>query len=303
MSRTKEIINKFPSFYNSWDKESTIFKVVSTFGTQLDEAEKDIDVILRSKWVDTAKRKDLEMLGAIYNINRRANEPDKDYRNRLKTAIQGFKGGGTISAIRTSLRIMLGLDPKYPLKIIENPPRKVREDIKVKSGEAWEMSSKSIQDAENVSIEIDVEEGNSIKDPTIINMETDESITFNGNILAEKKLLIKDNSAVLGGKDMTDKLSRKTIPVIPRKKTELRYMESLESKIGIFDSARFDKHVFAVDISTVSIIFDWRAYQPATFEVHIPREIMQERGVSEENIRDVVNSVKATGVNAIIKLI
>lgn len=303
MSRSEEIINKLPNFYKSWDKESTIFKFVSAFGTQLDESEKDIEGILRAKWVDTAKGKDLEMLGGIYNISRRANESDKDYRNRLKTAIQGFKGGGTINAVLTALRIMLGLDAKYPLKIIENPVKKIQENVKLKSGETWEMSSKSIIDAENVSITIEVNEGDSIKDPKIINMENSDSIAFNGKISSGEKLFITDNSAVIGKNAVEDKLSRKTIPEIPRKKTKWRYTESLKSKIGVFDSARFDEHVFAVDVSTASITFEWTSYQPAAFEVHIPKSIADERGISEESIIDVVNSVKAAGVNAVIKFI
>ncbi|MDI6729987.1 MAG: hypothetical protein QMD06_00370 [Candidatus Altarchaeum sp.] len=303
MSRSEEIINKFPNFYKSWDKESTVFKLVSAFGTQLDEFEKDLDGILRSKWVDTSKGKDLEMLGGIYNIHRRVNEPDKDYRNRLKTAIQGFKGGGTINAVLTSLRIMLGLDSKYPLKIIENPVKKIHENIKLKSGETWEMSSKSITCAENAGITIEVNEGDSIKDPKIINMESGDSIAFNGTVSAGEKLFIRDNSAVIGKKDVTDNLSRKTIPEISRKKTKWRYTESLKGKIGVFDSARFDEYVFAVDVSTVSIIFEWTAYQQASFEVQIPKNIIAERGISEKSIIDVLNSVKAAGVNAVIWLI
>jgi len=134
----KKIAEKFPSLYRTWDKKSIIYNIVNSFGTQLDEAEKDLDIILRSKWVDTAKGKDLEMLGGIYNIQRRVNESDKDYRNRLKTAIQGFKGGGTINAILAALITVLNVSLNE-IKIVENPPKRLQENISVKPMQVWEM--------------------------------------------------------------------------------------------------------------------------------------------------------------------
>ncbi|PKP60304.1 MAG: hypothetical protein CVT89_00030 [Candidatus Altiarchaeales archaeon HGW-Altiarchaeales-2] len=299
---TKKIAEKFPSLYRTWDKDSTIYNIVRSFGTQLDEAEKDVDGILRSKWVDTAKGKDLEMLGKIYNMQRRANESDKDYRNRLKTAIQGFKGGGTINAVLTALIIVLNVG-LTEIKIIENPSKRLRESISVKPMQVWEMCSKSIKDAENVEVIIEIEEGEYIQNPCIINMDNNEEIKFNGKISYGEKLIIRDNSVTLNGKDITDKISGKKFPTIYRKKMKWRYMESLKTKIGVFDTSRFDESIFPIGISKVAIKFEWLSYQPATFEIYVPKNIMAEKGISENNVTDIINSVKSAGVNAIVKFV
>lgn len=297
---TKRIAEKFPNLYRTWDKESTIYKIVRCFGTQLDEAEKDLDGILRSKWVDTAKGKDLEMLGEIYNMQRRVNESDKDYRNRLKTAIQGFKGGGTINAILTALIIVLNIDLKE-IKIIENPSKRLRESISIKPMQVWEMCSKSIKDAENVEVTIEIEEGEYIQNPCIINIDNNEEIKFNGKISYGEKLIIRDNSVTLNGKDITDKISGNKFPTIYRKKMKWRYIESLKTKIGVFDTSRFNESIFPIGISKVAIKFEWVSYQPATFEIYVPKNIMDEKGISENNVTDIINSVKSAGVNAVVK--
>lgn len=299
---TENIVKKFPNLYRIWDKKSTIYNIVSTFGTQLDEIEKELNGILRSKWVDTAKGKDLEMLGEIYNIQRRANESDKDYRNRLKTAIHEFKGGGTINAILTALKIALNIDLKE-IKIIENPPKRMVESISVKPTQVWEMCSKSIKDAENVEVTIEIEEGEYIQDPCIINMDNNEDIKFNGKISYGEKLIIRDNSVTLNGKDVSDKISGKKFPTIYRKKTKWRYIESLKTKTGVFDISRFNESIFPIGMSKVAIKFEWTSYQPATFEIYVSKSIIAEKGLSENNVIDIINSVKSAGVNAIVKFI
>lgn len=297
---TEKIAEKFPNFYRVWDKESTIYNIARSFGIRLDEAEKNLDDILRSKWVDTAKGKDLEMLGGIYNMQRRVNESDKDYRNRLKTAIQGFKGGGTINAILAALIIVLNVSLNE-IKIIENPSKRVQEIISVRHAQVWEMCSKSIKDAEDVEVTIEIEEGKDIQNPSIVNEDTNEEIKFNGKISYGEKLIIRDSSASLNGKDVTDKISRKKFPEIYRKKMKWRYIESLKTKIGVFDTSRFNESIFPTGISKVAIKFEWVSYQPATFEIYVPKNTIVEKGISENNVIEIINSVKSAGVNAIVK--
>ena len=300
MSGTQRIIDRFPSFYKSWDITSLIYKVVSALGKRLDEAEKELVAILRAHWVDTAMRSDLNSLGVLYNMKRRPNESDSSYRNRLKRAIIEYKGGGTISAVLTSVKTVLGLAEEHHLELIENPPRMTFKELEVKTGETWRLSSESISDA-IPSITIGVETENSkITNPTITNLDTEESITFEGVIQSGKKLSIKDGKATLDGVDVTQKLSTTKIPKLLRKESNWRYTELVEREIGVFDAARFDGSVFEIGIPPATVGFKWTAYQPATFEIRIPRGVISESDLSLA--QEVVDSIKAVGVKATVKM-
>lgn len=300
MSGTQRIIDRFPSFYKSWDITSLISRVVSALGKRLDEAEKEIVAVLRAHWVDTAMRSDLDSLGASYNMKRRPNESDSDYRNRLKRAIIEFKGGGTVSAVLTSVKAWLGLPEEHHLELIENPPKRIHKELEVKTGETWRLSSASISDAVP-SITIGVEtEDSKITNPTITNIDTNESITFKGVIQSGKRLNIKDGKATLNGVDVTKKLSTTTIPKLLRKESNWRYTELIEREIGVFDAARFDGSVFEIGIPPATLGFKWTAYQPATFEIQIPRGVTSESALSLA--QEVIDSIKAVGVKATVKL-
>jgi len=116
-------------------------------------------------------------------------------------------------------------------------------------------------------------------------------------------LIITKDSVTLNGKDVTDKISGKNFPTIYRKKMKWRYAESLKTKIGVFDTSCFNESIFPIGISKVAINFEWTSYQPATFEIYVPKNIIAEKGISENNVTDIINSVKSTGVNAVVKFI
>lgn len=304
MERTWRILDRFPSFYKTWDRTSLVFHVVSALGKRVDEAEKDLFAIMRGHWVDKALRIDLDNLGALYNIGRKPGENDSVYRNRLKRAIIEFKGGGTISALQSSLKAALGLPLDYPLELVENPPREMRKELKVRTGETWWQTSKSISDA-TMRIEISVvNEGVKITNPTITNLDTGETVTFNGTIHSGEQLKIEEGKGFLNGVDVSEELSSRVLPKLLRRGATLRYSELLKKEIGIFDSelALFDQSMFAVDIPMVRIILTWLAYQPATFEVRIPREAVSMKG-GAQIAQEVVDSIKASGVRGIIKYV
>ena len=70
----------------------------------------------------------------------------------------------------------------------------------------------------------------------------------------------------------------------------------------MFDTAKFDEHTFAVKIPAVKIRFDWTRLQPATFEVVIKSKALEGSGYSVPYLENVVNSMKAAGVKAIINV-
>jgi hypothetical protein len=302
LERTERILNVFPDYYKTWDSDSRIFKVINAYGKRIDEAEKDLFSLLRAHWVDKAYNTDLDRLGAIYNMERNLGESDSEYRGRLKRAIMEFKGGGTISAILSSVKIALNLPTDYSLELNENPPKEIIKEFSFTTGDFFTISSESVLDAKP-SIDISVEtEDAEISNPTLTNTDTNEVITFMGTIKSEEHLKIEDGKAVLNDEDVTEKLSATTIPQLLRKGSTWSYTEIIEEEIGVFDVAQFDHSIFAFGIPTVKVVLNWTAFQPATFEISIPKNTLY-RGNDISLVEAVVNSIKAVGVKAIINVI
>ena len=108
--------------------------------------------------------------------------------------------------------------------------------------------------------------------------------------------------ALLDKKDVTQMLSSKEIPIILRKGSTWQYNESLEKRIGVFDTAKFDEHMFAVKVPSVKLRFDWVKLQLATFEVKVNSKALSRSGYSASYLEKVVHSMKAAGVRAIINV-
>jgi hypothetical protein len=92
------------------------------------------------------------------------------------------------------------------------------------------------------------------------------------------------------------------VPNLLRKGSVWKYSEALLEKIGVFDTAIFDEHTFAVGVPTVRLHFEWTRRQPATFMIKIKSETLMKNGITESNLQKTVDSLKAAGVNAIIKV-
>ena len=133
-------------------------------------------------------------------------------------------------------------------------------------------------------------------------LDTKQSITFKGKLESGKQLIIKQNLALLDEEDVTEKVIPKEPPLLLRKGSEWRYSEDLSKRIGVFDAGKFDEHTFAMGIPKVKVAFSWMRRQPATFEIQLKSEALLNSGLDESYLQTEVNSIKAAGVNAIIKL-
>jgi hypothetical protein len=302
LQRTQRILERLPSFYKTWDPTSLLFKVVCSLAKRLDEAQKDLVAILRAHWVDKALTLDIDHLGALYNMTRNPGETDVEYRNRLKLAIMEYKGGGTRSAVLTAVTTVLRLPRDYPLELVENPPKETHWEVQVRTGESWWQSSESVVDA-TPRIEIQVAtDGGKVTNPTLVNTDLEASLTFQGTMQSGEVLHIEDGKAILNGEDVTGRLTTSTVPKLLRRGSTWRYTELLEQAIGVFDVARFDEAIFPVGIAAVRIGFQWVAYQPATFELRIPKDALSRRG-DLPWVRAVVDSIKAAGVQALVHVV
>jgi len=302
VSRNEEIAERLPHFYTYWENNSSISGLIAAMGKRLDETEKEFVSIMRAHWVDTANIGDLDRLGSLYNLNRNEGESDSDYRNRLKTAILSYKGGGTIGAIQMLVRITLRLPQDYPVKIVENPPVNLKRTWEVNAGREWIVNPRNIHEAvPEITITVNTENAK-ITNPSLTNTTAEEIITFRGDIAYGDILKISNGRAMLNGEDQTDKLSTTTIPKLPRRKSKWQYAELIGANLGAFDKAQFDNSFFVTDIVS-TVTFEWTANQPATFELHIPNEILMKAGVTANYMQEIVNSVKACGIKAEVKVV
>jgi len=301
MSTADRINDRFPRFYRNWDRASVIALLIHAISKQLDEAESGISDLMQAHWIDTASKEDLEKIGNFVESKRIPEESDEHFRTRLKNAVEEFKGGGTVSVILGQIRQLVSARSKE-VEIIENPLVEDSAEFSVKANDSWKLGSNSIED-ELPAISLAVEDKGEVSNPQITNVETGRSITFKGKLKTGERLVIKQGNASIGQQDVTESLSTKEIPVLPRKLSTWKYSEELLERIGVFDRAIFDEHTFAVGVPTVKVRFEWTKRPPAAFVVQIKRKALRDSGISESYLEEVVKSMKAAGVRGIIKVI
>lgn len=124
MSRTGQIISRFPDFYRSGDSENLFYQYVKVFASMLDDAEEDLLRVMKTHWVNTAdnegskgfdaaEKGDLDKVLALYleslggtallkQGTRRSGAEgkvdDELYRTRILGLIQVLKNGASTRA-------------------------------------------------------------------------------------------------------------------------------------------------------------------------------------------------------------
>jgi hypothetical protein len=302
MNKVQRMGERLPRFYKHWQKDSLISSFFRAMGIQLDKVEEEITDLMKAHWVDTAKGDELDKLGIIVKSRRIAEENDAYFRTRLKRAVNEYKGGGTLSTILEAVKALIGAKSEKDIKIVENPPVDTYAEFLVIAGDTWILGSNSIAD-EQPKLTLTVEGEGQVSNPQIMNTDTGESITFKGKLKSGEQLVIEENKASLDEKDVTADVFPPKPLRLPRKGSTWKYSEALLEQIGVFDTARFDEHTFAVGVPTVRIRFDWVRYQPATFLVEIESKALGESGVTESYVKGVLDSMKGAGVNAIIQVL
>lgn len=306
LERVNKIAERFPRFYKAWDKDSVIFTVIKAFAKILDDQQKDLFVILRSHWVDTASIAELDSLGALFLLRRLDNETDDSFRQRIKSFIISYKGGGTVESIKYGVSSLLGIgEDKFVL--IENPPVPYTFETTFNAGEPWSLKSASIKD-EDAKITISLAgPGLEVDNPTLTNLGTNSSFTFNDKLKYGQKLTIVGTKADLDGVDVSNKMSFTNAfsngPKVSRMQSEWKYTESLSSLIGRFDQAVFDSFIFEMPVPSLSVKIEWTANALVTFELRVPLSALKQKGLSREKLEETVNAIKAAGVKAIVTLV
>jgi hypothetical protein len=302
LSNTQRIIERLPEFYKTRGNNSLLLQFIDGFGKALGEAEKDVFQIMRGHWVDTAKGSDLDRLGSIFTVNRQTGEEDQPYRRRIKRALQEYKGGGTIEAMRLALRSLL-VPHGDMFEILEFPPTPASYEVEVSSGDEWKMSSLGI-DSVVPSVNITIESSDAeVRDPRITNKTTGQSIEFEGELKSGQELNLQEGKATLDGHEATERLAFQKIAPIPRYESEWQYTEFLHGRIGVFDKGSFDEAFFATPLAKVKIRFNWTTMKASTVEVRISRKILEKTGIRESEMLRTLNAIKASGVEMRIKIL
>ena len=200
----------------------------------------------------------------------------------------------------------MDLDENEPVEIEENPPFPMKIQKKVKYADTWSMRSMSINDEEAALVLTIGEpegEGMEIENPTLIDLDTQFKITFEGKMRSGDTLKSINGKAELNGKDVSSKVSSTThltSITIPRKGANWRFEELASQKSGRFDHSIFDRDEFARDVPVAHLTFQWTARLLAAFDLKVPTSALERNGMSEEDLAELVNTVKAAGVKAMI---
>jgi hypothetical protein len=301
MSRLERIRGRLPRLYHSAERDSLISILLQAVDNQLNNAEEGITDLMKAHWVDTAKKEELDEMATLVGSKRVPDEDDASFKERLERAVEEYKGGGTLPIILERVKELLKSSNKDDFEIIENPPVEASAEFSVVANDTWTLGSNSIEN-EKPTLSLALEEKGEVSNPQITNLDTSQSLTFTGKLKAGKQLVIKQNKALLGEEDVTKNVSPKEPLQLLRKESLWRYSEALSEMIGVFDTGKFDEHTFAVGIPTVNVCFSWVRRQPSTFLIKIKSCVLLKSGITESYLQRAVNSMKAAGVNAIIKV-
>jgi hypothetical protein len=273
-------------------------------------------IVMRDHWIDTTRSENIAKFASMYDMQRLPGESDALFRKRIKSAIQGYKGGGTVDSILSLTKSFLGA-LNDEITMIENPLGPIQSSYELESGDAWELDSESV---ENETPEILVFVGSSgasldearfnesnfalsVTDPRFSDLDTGESIGLKGVLRAGQTLRTFAGGATVDGIDSSDRLTTVTIPRILRKKCRWRYNEAITEKVGAFDSGTFDSSLFRIPVAKVKVTLSWMAHLAATFELKVSKKALSRNNISKKDLEDFVSRIKGAGIQHIVTVI
>jgi len=308
MKNTERMTNRLPEYMNASEKESLIHSVINCVGSRLEKAENRIGDIMTSKWFPVASLPDLERIGSLFDLYRLTGEDMPTYKTRLYSTVQELlKGVGTVESIRALVTAAMGIEPV----IIENPKLPVVGGSRLlKAGDKWIEECKSVKEP---LPKITLHSITPVRNPTIANLTSGESITYNGLLRSGAFLTINpDGKASLAGIDVSDKIttSHNKVPGVSRPTSEWVYQDLN----AFLDSSRFGEATLAgAEKYSIIIELRWEESKPASFTVKLPlysnkysatedissADLESSIGYEQElrqEVRNLVEKVKTAGV-------
>jgi len=317
LDKTDRLVALFPEAYAADDKNFLLRKLLEAIAAEFAAADESIKALLKSHWVDFAKGPALDGLAAIYGLARRrlangAPEPDDSFRDRLKSIVRLFAGGGTRRAIIEAVRSAVGL----PLNLasLSKLPAGMRAELESLiyleefSPQGLRVLNKAFQPVNNATqliLEVEVRSVERENPPAIqwkftsgagrmLSVELlnsggqgfrakDQFVVASGKTLtfsagAESKLTaVLDFTDVSGSFTNLDGSTPAAMPDMPdEERSEWRF----RAQSGLFDFSAFDLSD-TFDLPHFEVEMNWLRFEPLTFDVYAPYFL-----------RDIVNALK-----------
>lgn len=300
MSRTNQIVSRFPAFYRSGDSENLFYHFVRVFAGVLDVAEEDLIRVMRTHWVNTAdnegskgfdatEKGDLDKIFALYleslggtvllkQGTRRSGEDGKKddalYRTRILGLIQVLKNGAsTKSGIVDIVAANLGILPDLPfaaeararISIIEFLPE-ITSSISGLSVALFEDIPLTNDSPVPVIPEFRLHFHDDLPAPLInprISLpQFGQSIRFEGTITPGDDLyFLSDSSGLHNGVHFTPQGSL----LLPPGDVNLRLEAEIGVPAGVFDNTFFDYAQFDEPTIRAFGLFDISTFGDAVF--------------------------------------
>ncbi len=308
MLNIERIINRLPLYMQAYRDNSLIHRFIGSFGKEISTFEDNLSDLMRSKWFHHADLDALERMGALFGVPRLPGERREPYRKRFFLTVKELlTGAGTVESISNIVEATIGQPPdieENPPEFIESPSRELKPD------DTWFEFNKSVR---SVRPTIIIKPNDNVRNPSITNMDTEETLTFVGMLRKGSLLRINpDGKALLGGIDVTHKMEyliseEKQDEVAPPKISKMQSQWKYTDATGFFNFGTFSNSVFAPEKrNVISIQMKWVQFKPASFDVRIPLYSKKGRGKGSvgyeknlrQEVRQLVDHVKSAGVMA-----
>ena len=300
--KTDRLVGLLPDAYAAAEPQSLLHQLLDVAGAELMVADAAVKRLLKSHWVDYAEGAALDGLGAIYGVTRRALrdgslETDAAFRQRLRSVVSLFTGGGTILAVKGAVRSALGLP--FDLSSL-NVPAGLRDDLE---------GLVVLQEFPPIRERVIVDAVTPANDTSTLTLQTDapsitqeqpriewtltsgsgrllsvERVDVSQGIKSDETLVLPPGStlvltagpggvlsAVLGGQDVSGSftnLDGSTPPIVPA--VPLAHSEwHFAARGGLFDLSAFDADE-TFDTPLFRVELSWPRTQPLTFELVVP---------------------------------
>jgi hypothetical protein len=300
--KTDRLVDLLPDVYAAAEPQSLLHRLLDVVGAELMVADAAVKRLLKSHWVDYATGAGLDGLGAIYGVGRRrlrdgSLETDAAFRQRLRSVVSLFTGGGTVLAVRGAVRSALGLP--FDLGTL-NLPAGLLDDLE---------TLVDLQEFSPTRERVVVDEATPVGDASELVLDTDapsveaawpriewtltagsgrllsvERLDAGQGVASDEALLVPPGatlvltagpggtlSAVLGGADVTasftnlDGSTPPVLPQVPLARTRWRF----RARGGLFDTSAFDADE-TFDTPRLRVELSWVRRQPLTFDVIVP---------------------------------
>jgi hypothetical protein len=304
----------FPDVYAAADTESLLYKLLDAVGAEFMVADEAIKRLLKSHWVDYAEGAALDGLAATFGVTRRRLrggelESDDGFRQRLKSIVPLFAGGGTRRAVIGAVRSALGLPFDLDQLNLPDSFAGLRRDIEnLITLEEFSPKGERVLGRDVVEVLVDDQPVSEVTIPIDIPTVREERPTIHWSftqggarqlallvtpdvpdaeatgIKSVEALVIPPGetlvltalengrlSAALGFTELAGQFTNLdgSTPAVLPQVPLGRSQWRFRARSGIFDISLFDD-INTFDLPVFEVEMSWLRYEPLTFDVHVP---------------------------------